>query len=203
MNQIKVGHDASITIQDPVFDIYTTDDLLRFSEEEITSQIGVMTPDGTEQMISGTCSLHGSALPEQWLTLNVISLLDTTNSYGCDCPAIFRPTWKPESTAIIVNRGQCSFYEKCMNSHGLARLIIVLDKYQESRMTRPTLIDSSGMTMPNDQGFPSLLLVGGNKRALMLSKAQQIRVSSRSNTKSGMKLIVRGDVVSNVAIEPL
>lgn len=203
IGSLKVNSDAEIYIKDIGYEAFTTQDLITFTPGE-TAELEVMpvTDNSPIHRVTSTISLHGTPLPRHDLSLDIISMLTTTNSKGCLCPAVlgYRNTSAAEDTALVMYRGECSFFEKTANAFGTARLIIVVDEdIGSSASIRPTLLDDEGNPMSPNASYPSLVMVQGPVDANFLGKGKTVVVKAPRH-EDLTRLLVRGEIVGNVFV---
>lgn len=189
-----------ILILDPKYAEYSTEGLVKFSADD-NVLLTFPSSDATQNTcIRGVTSKHGTPLPISDMTLTLYSLLNTSNSNGCSCPALLHKQEIPavEDVAILVYRGSCSFFDKCVNAWGAARLVIVVDP--ESEAIRPALIDDEGVPMPSNGSYPSLLMVPASALDLKQGRGQ-VTVKSSELSQKVERLLIRGEVVDNVRVD--
>lgn len=189
-----------ILISDPKYAEYSTEGLVKFSAENNVVLTFFASNTTQAPTVNGVISKYGTPLPISDMTLTLHSLLNTSNSNGCSCPALLRDRNIPaaDEVAILVFRGGCSFFEKSANAWGAAGLVIVVDP--ESEAIRPALIDDEGVPMPSNGSYPSLLMVPASALNVM-QDGNQVTVRSSDLTRQVERLVIRGEVVDNVRVD--
>lgn len=159
-----VAPDVDVWINDTTYAAFNTGDLVRFTSSQ-TTQLEILEVHSTAVGIDGdkvndnntsqarqslkrahsllaTKSLYGTPLPSTEEVLHLYSLLTLpgTASTGCMCP-ILPSTLEASRTALLVRRGECTFYEKLVSAHGVARLVIVVDLDSTAASTPETHVN--------------------------------------------------------------
>lgn len=197
---LNVDKGSSVIIRDPEYRRFVTEDLVQFTSTDTAMlEIPIGQYGGDTQRLTSMLSIHGTPLPSQELSLMVHSLLMTENSHGCSCPAVLGHE-SPNTTAVVVYRGACTFFEKALNAHGAARLVIVIDQ-TEQEIIRPVLLDAAGRPMSGNDAYPSLVMVQGQAKAAYLQHGKKIKVRVNRAGKDTERLLIRGQQIENVEIK--
>lgn len=197
---MKLSNNAAVIIRDPNYRKFTTGDLVQFTSSDM-AVLEVHSGDNGKQThrMTSLVAVHGTALEDEF-SMNIYSLLSTENSQGCSCPAILTKSTS-NTTAVVVYRGRCTFFEKALNAAGAARLVIVVDNEAASEeAVRPVLVDAIGHPMPSDAAYPSLVMVQGSKAIYFeQGKTVKVRVTQKHDMKE--RLLINGDAIENVEIQ--
>lgn len=190
-------------IQDPFFERYITEGLVNFSTDQLDTHLDVVDDHGISRAVQGMAGIYGPTLPAVDSSLDIVSMLDTSNADGCLCPALlYKHSFKntKHSCALILARGGCSFHEKSVNAQGLANLLVVVDERHTGQpFVRPILKDEEGNPMPVDQGYPAVVFVGGSEAASILHKGEKL-VLTRADVAPKIKLLLKDEEVQNIEV---
>jgi len=106
-----------------------------------------------------------------------------------------------KSKAVVVDRGECTFLHKVQTAKQAGfELVIVVDAgLTAGQRFIPSLLTEKETVVPVEDLLP-LVLVTGKRDAGLIKRAEKVRIAGTK--KRERRMVVRGEYVSNVLVQP-
>jgi hypothetical protein len=150
------------------------------------------------------CSIPASGIPDLDVGWSFqVYQSPSSNARGCKP---FRPDAFPSlagerSKAVVVDRGECTFLDKVRAAKraGFDLVIVVDAGLSAGQRFIPSLLTEREGSLVRDELIP-LVFVTGRGDAGYVRRAEQVRIAGFK--KRERRMVVRGEYVSNVIVQP-
>lgn len=151
------------------------------------------------------CSIPAAGIPDLDIGWSFqVYQPPSSNARGCKP---FRPDTFPglldgeRSKAVVVDRGECTFLEKVRAAKraGFDLVIVVDAGLSAGQRFIPSLLTERESALVRDELIP-LVFVTGRGDAGYVRRAEQVRIAGFK--KRERRMVVRGEYVSNVIVQP-